>query len=52
MSIVKFALKAALGVALVAVGAEKIGATVCDVKEDIKAKKKAKENNESTETEE
>lgn len=44
--------KVAIGVTAIALGAEKLGSVACDVKEDIKAKRKAKENNEPTETEE
>ena len=51
MKVFSLAMKAAIGIAAIALGAEKIGSAVCDVKEDIQEKRNAK-NQEQEETEE
>ena len=52
MKILGLAIKAAIGVAAIALGAEKIGSAVNDVRTDIRERRDAKNNEVTEETEE
>ena len=52
MKILNLAVKAAIGIAAIALGAEKIGSAVGDVKTEIQAKHNAKDDVQTEETEE